>query len=414
MSATCNTISTVGLARRGLLRLGWIASVLMLAGFDALAAEPVSGDARPVTLADFEFLRQEPSRKQKQIVEVSGIRAKGDAMATTLWRQQDSGGWFFCRKMVCGSSITMSGYPIDSAGAKRLKRSVRLFFLLALAALMGCALPPGYSPEYRQINTELVQRALVPLQASTVPAADRPLGVYVGVALDGASPAFDGDIRRARDGLFLQSASGPSLLLSNLRAEPLVDPPADLATMPTVARAAGQWLQSQRAQSVRTPFALVVIASHGKEDRLMVRAGKTQLLAWLDGAYIKAFLNDLGAVPTIVIISACHAGSLIPALRAPNRIIIAAAAADRASFGCGADSNSTVFMQTLLDKDLDRSLSLEDLFMRGLNRVIALELRYKLTHSLPAMDVGSNMTAFAATPIAKWSTTLSEFRMSKP
>ena len=294
-----------------------------------------------------------------------------------------------------------------------MKRSLYAFAFLVLALLSGCALPPGYRPEYRQINAELVQRALIPLQASTVPAADQPLGLYLGVALDGASPAFDGDIRRARDALFLQAASGPSVLLSDLLADPLTDPHADFATMPTVGRAAGKWLQTQRAQAEATPFAVVVFASHGEENLLMVRAGKTQILALINGDYVNAFLNDLGAVPTIVIISACHAGSLIPALHAPNRIIIAAAAADRKSFGCGAESTNTAFMQALLDKELDRSLSLEDLFMRGRNRVIAMELRYKFPHSLPVMDVGADMEAFAATPIAKWSAALREFRATK-
>ncbi|MDD5333750.1 MAG: C13 family peptidase [Rhodoferax sp.] len=292
-------------------------------------------------------------------------------------------------------------------------RNVRQLLVLVVTLLVGCALPPGYRPEFRQINASLVDRALQPLRSSFTTPPDKPLGVYMGVALDGASPAFDGDIRRARNGLFLQAASGPSLLLSNLQAEPQGDPHADFATMPTAARAAGQWLQSQSVQTNRTPFAMVVIASHGQDDMLMVRAGKTQILALINGSYINAFLNDFGAVPTIVIISACHAGSLIPALRAPNRIIIAAAASDRVSFGCGADSTSTVFMQALLDKELDRSFSLEDLFIRGRNRVIGLEMRLKMQHSLPVMDVGSDMEVFAVTPLAKWSTALREFRMSK-
>lgn len=286
-------------------------------------------------------------------------------------------------------------------------------FILMLALLVGCALPPGYSREYRQINADLLDRALQPFRASPVVAVDQPLGVYMGVALDGASPAFDGDIRRARDRLFLQAASGPSLLLSNLQAEPLSDPHADFATMPTAARAVGEWLKAQSAQAQRTPFATVVFASHGEEDMLVVRAGKTQLLALIKGDYISAFLNDLGAVPTIVIISACHAGSLIPSLRAPNRIIITAAAADRVSFGCGANSASTIFMQALLDKELNRLLSLDELFMQARNRIIGYEMKLKTEHSLPQMDVGSDMQAFASTPILQWPKALREFRQSQ-
>ena len=295
----------------------------------------------------------------------------------------------------------------------RLPRHFGRVLILMLALLAGCALPPGYSREHRQINADLLDRALQPLQASPVVAADQPLGVYMGVALDGASPAFDGDIRRARDRLFLQAASGPALLLSNLQAEPLSDPHADFATMPTAARAVGEWLKSQSGQAQGTPFAMVVIASHGGEDMLVVRAGKTQLLALIKGDYIRAFLNDLGAVPTIVIISACHSGSLIPALHAPHRIIITAAAADRVSFGCGANSATTVFMQTLLDNKLNRSLSLDELFMQARSRVISYEMQVKIEHSLPQMDVGADMQAFASVPILQWSKPLREWRLSK-
>ncbi len=37
------------------------------------------GNQSPVIASDFGFLRAEPSKKQKQIVEVSGIKTKGDA-----------------------------------------------------------------------------------------------------------------------------------------------------------------------------------------------------------------------------------------------------------------------------------------------------------------------------------------------
>ncbi len=297
---------------------------------------------------------------------------------------------------------------LDWRGA-RVPHHLGLVLGLMLALLSGCALPPGYSPEHRQINADLLDRALQPLRSSAAVAADQPLGVYMGIALDGSSPAFDGDIRRARDRLFLQAASGPSLLLSNLQAEPLSDPHADFATMPTAARAVGEWLRSQSAQAQRTPLATVVIASHGAEDMLVVRTGKTQLLALIKGDYISAFLKDLGPVPTIVIISACHSGSLIPSLRAPNRIIITAAAADRVSFGCDANSAATIFMQSLLDKELNRSLSLDELFMQGRNRVIGYEMRTKTAHSLPQMDVGSDMQAFASVPISQWPKALSEW-----
>ncbi len=43
-----------------------------------------------------------------------------------------------------------------------------------------------------------------------------------------------------------------------------------------------------------------------------------------------------GTRPTVVVISACFSGGFIPAVAAPNRLIITAARLDRSSFGCGA------------------------------------------------------------------------------
>ena len=47
--------------------------------------------------------------------------------------------------------------------------------------------------------------------------------------------------------------------------------------------------------------------------------------------------------PTVVVLSACYAGSFIPTLAQPNRLVLTAARADRTSFGCGAGSDYPVF-----------------------------------------------------------------------
>jgi hypothetical protein len=268
-------------------------------------------------------------------------------------------------------------------------------------------------------NAALIRRLLLEQEALEVdpkPLLGRPVtpGVYLGLALDGLSPAFDGDIRRARDGLFLQAASGPVMLLSNLKAEPDTEPHADVRTLPTVAQAAGRWLSKHALHFKSRALAVVTIGAHGGEDMLMVRLADEPPQSVLRAEYLQQFLNDLGDGPALVIISACHSGSFVPALRAPNRIIIAAAAADRVSFGCGKNSASTVFMRALLDKTLNRSLSLNELFGRARNRISGLETRLQMEHSLPQIDVGSDMEAFAGAPIEHWSSALREFRVSKP
>ena len=58
-----------------------------------------------------------------------------------------------------------------------------------------------------------------------------------------------------------------------------------------------------------------------------------------------------GTRPTVVVVSACHSGIfLAPAMRRPNRIVLAAARADRGSFGCGTDDQYTYYDQCLLQQ----------------------------------------------------------------
>ena len=53
--------------------------------------------------------------------------------------------------------------------------------------------------------------------------------------------------------------------------------------------------------------------------------------------------NACGARPTVVIVSACYSGVFVPALAAPNRLILTAARSDRTSFGCGETDRYTFF-----------------------------------------------------------------------
>ncbi|MBY9067402.1 C13 family peptidase [Hyphomonas sp. WL0036] len=56
-----------------------------------------------------------------------------------------------------------------------------------------------------------------------------------------------------------------------------------------------------------------------------------------------------GERPTVVVVSACYSGVFVPALAAPNRMILTAARPDRSSFGCGAGMIYPVFDNCVLD-----------------------------------------------------------------
>lgn len=75
---------------------------------------------------------------------------------------------------------------------------------------------------------------------------------------------------------------------------------------------------------------LVYLTSHGAPEGVIVGEGQLtprRLAALLDRA--------CPARPTLVVVSACFSGVFVPALAAPDRMILTAARRDRSSFGCG-------------------------------------------------------------------------------
>jgi hypothetical protein len=92
----------------------------------------------------------------------------------------------------------------------------------------------------------------------------------------------------------------------------------------------------------------VYMTSHGDVAGFYLRPGR-QLLS--PSALDQALTTGCGERPTVLVVSACHSGTFItPEARRPNRIIIAAAATDRTSFGCGADDDYTYYDQCFLQQ----------------------------------------------------------------
>ncbi|HEY8616974.1 C13 family peptidase [Phenylobacterium sp.] len=75
---------------------------------------------------------------------------------------------------------------------------------------------------------------------------------------------------------------------------------------------------------------LVYLTSHGSPQGVLV---DQQVLA--PGVLGQMVDRACGQRPTVVVISACFSGVFVPALAAPNRMILTAARRDRSSFGCG-------------------------------------------------------------------------------
>ena len=98
--------------------------------------------------------------------------------------------------------------------------------------------------------------------------------------------------------------------------------------------AGGLWDLSNRTNT----GCLAYFTSHGSGDGIVL--GDATLspdqMARIVG-------NACGGRPTVVVVSACFSGIFVPALKAPDRIVITAAASDRTSFGCGETDRYTFF-----------------------------------------------------------------------
>jgi hypothetical protein len=95
--------------------------------------------------------------------------------------------------------------------------------------------------------------------------------------------------------------------------------------------------------------------------------------------------------PAILVVSACHSGTFLrDPLVGPNRIVVTAAAEQRASFGCRADVRYTFYDQCLLT-ELDRASTWEDLHRRVRSCVATREKNRREPPSDPQASFGSEM-----------------------
>jgi len=234
--------------------------------------------------------------------------------------------------------------------------------ILALL-IIGCTPDDNAPPPATQVSTAV---------ASVSIPADRWHAVLV--AGDNSSPAFDNGIDTLRERF---AAMGVRDITSYSSAP---------------ARSGGDRLASSAnvVNALRMPggqACLVYMTSHGDERGFFLRPDRRLLSP---ATLNRALSEGCGAVPTVLIVSACHSGTFINAeTRRPNRIILAAAATDRTSFGCGADDDYTYYDQCFLQQ-LDRASTWAGLAQATRTCVETLERRLGVRQqSRPQLFVGA-------------------------
>jgi hypothetical protein len=133
------------------------------------------------------------------------------------------------------------------------------------------------------------------------------------------------------------------------------------------------------------------LSSHGGQDQIIQVSNAQLPLNDLTGDELSEALRASGIRWRVIIISACYAGGFIDALKSPQTIVIAAAAADRTSFGCSNDSDLTYFGEAFYRDALPGARSLREAFETAKSAIAVRERREHVESSKPQAYFGSEL-----------------------
>lgn len=132
---------------------------------------------------------------------------------------------------------------------------------------------------------------------------------------------------------------------------------------------------------------ILFLTSHGIEGLFAVQFPGFPL-NHLTPQRLARILDRSGIKNRVVIISACHSGSFIPALSQPTALVMTAARADRTSFGCSNESEWTWFGDALFNHALRQTTSLPRAFETAKGLIAGWEARDKFKPSEPQIFIG--------------------------
>jgi Peptidase C13 family len=135
---------------------------------------------------------------------------------------------------------------------------------------------------------------------------------------------------------------------------------------------------------------VLFLSSHGSEDGLEVENGSLPL-AQLAPEDVREALNASGIRWRVVVVSACHSGVFVEALKSDTTAIVTASDVTHDSFGCEDDRQLTWFGEAFLKDSLPGSASLEEAFHKAAGLIAQREDAEHQTHSNPQLYMGQLM-----------------------
>jgi Peptidase C13 family len=268
------------------------------------------------------------------------------------------------------------------------------YFALALAAMAGAAFaapPPRRSDPAvdARLQAALARQPQMLQQAIDALAPQRP-GVrdlyFVGFAGYGDQDVFRKEVERVRT-LFDQEfgTRGHSLVLINNPATLDRYPLATLDNLKTALAGIGRKLDASK------DVLFLFLTSHGGKRSGIILALNGRRVGDIAPRELAAALAEAGIKNRVVLISACFSGQFVAPLANDDSLVITAAAANRASFGCSTEAEWTYFGEAYFVAALPQRRKFISAFFAARNRIGARETWDHVPSSEPQIAIGARI-----------------------
>ena len=284
------------------------------------------------------------------------------------------------------AAIYMAGVLRSLSGSRQARAASTLGVILCLAIVATYSFEFGAGFWYAYGDTEessdywtarAQYEAIMYEQPDRIDAAvsalQRPdelpaAAFFVGFAGQGEQRVFAGEIALARKVIASKFDSAQRSVL-------LVNDRRDLETLPLASPTALRYALDGIAKRMRLDRDVLILAlsSHGSRDGELSVSNSYLPLNDLSADDLASALRESGIKWKVVIVSACYAGKFIEPLRDDDTIVIAAAAADRTSFGCSDDRDLTYFGEAFYRDALPGSSDLKTAFKQAQEAIATRE-----------------------------------------
>lgn len=266
-----------------------------------------------------------------------------------------------------------------------------VFVLLFIA---GCGSTP-YQGDGKTKSDALLKQQF---ESAEEQRASKPAGriIFAGLAMHSQSKAFRNDVMTVEKSIRSIDSNAIVFKLDNPAFGQEADWP--YATTQNIEAV----LKKVSGMARPDDKVVVLMSTHGHVDVLAVNFGNTDY-PHVNPRLLNEWLAGLRGKPTLLLLSACYSGSFLQPLSGPSRVILAAAAKDRASFGCQFHSTNTYFIDALMNQPSLQDQSVEQLMEQAKITIDRRERDQKLSpSSLPQMSIGSAARTWANQPLKSW------------